>query len=123
MSESHSQANQGAAGLENENRSSVGTRPWAKIHSPVRMCQPVSPSANKTFHPLGPAINNHTNTAIKKKSVKEGTSACPQRVDNAPEKPAARGASEAAGMACDDVAKVDSWIKSGIQRLLSAAEI
>src|ERR1035438_3338002 len=41
---SHSHANHGAPGLVKEKMSRAGTHPWAIIHSPVRMCQPVSQS-------------------------------------------------------------------------------
>ena len=43
-SASHSQANHGCCGRLKENGSATGTRPVCRISSPVRMCQPVSPS-------------------------------------------------------------------------------
>src|ERR1022692_2526825 len=48
---SHSHANHGAPGLVKEKMSRAGTHPWAIIHSPVRMCQPVSQSPSSVFTP------------------------------------------------------------------------
>src|ERR1019366_2396831 len=48
---SHSHANQGAPGLVKEKTSRNGTHPWAMIHSPVRMCQPVSQSPSIVVAP------------------------------------------------------------------------
>ena len=48
---SHSHANHGAPGLEKEKMSRIGTQPLAIIHSPVRMCQPVSQSLSRVFTP------------------------------------------------------------------------
>src|ERR1035438_4495031 len=47
----HSQANHGAPGLVKEKTSRKGTHPWAIIHSPVRMCQPVSQSPSSVLVP------------------------------------------------------------------------
>src|ERR1017187_3602373 len=49
---SHSHANHGAPGLVKEKMSRAGTHPWAIIHSPVRMCQPVSQSPTSVFTPV-----------------------------------------------------------------------
>lgn len=48
---SHSHANHGEPGLENEKMSRIGTQPLAIIHSPVRMCQPVSQSLSSVLTP------------------------------------------------------------------------
>ena len=48
---SHSHANHGAPGFEYENMSRIGTNPLAMIHSPVRMCHPVSQSRSSAFTP------------------------------------------------------------------------
>src|ERR1700722_8939357 len=69
---SHSQANQGAPGRENENRSCVGTAWCARMYCPARMCQPVSPSPNNDFQPLAPKMNNQLTSAMKKRSDIEG---------------------------------------------------
>src|SRR5260370_40434596 len=50
-SDSHSHAYQGAPGFEKEKMSRTGTHPLAIIHSPVRMCQPVSQSLSSVFTP------------------------------------------------------------------------
>ena len=62
-SDSHSQANQGAPGFENENKSVAGTWPVLRMYSPARMCQPVSPSIRRAFQPLAPARNSQTRMA------------------------------------------------------------
>src|SRR5438477_65601 len=72
-SDNHSQANQGWPGLENEKISRVGMRPCARIHSPVRMCQPVSPSLSSDFSPcIRP--NRNTIGVRKAKSARDGNS-------------------------------------------------
>src|SRR5215471_18687366 len=78
---SHSQANQGWPALENENRSWVGTACCLRIYSPVRMCQPVSPSISSAFQPLAPHTNNQASNAMKKQSENDGTRARLQRPD------------------------------------------
>src|SRR5271157_2572778 len=50
-SASHSHANHTSPGLEKENTSCVGTRWFEMIHSPVRMCHPVSQSPSSVFTP------------------------------------------------------------------------
>src|ERR1035438_8640901 len=47
----HSHANHGAPGLVKEKTSRKGTHPLAIIHSPVRMCQPVSQSPSSVLVP------------------------------------------------------------------------
>ena len=72
-SDNHSHAYQGSPALENEKRSRAGT-PWlATIHSPVRMCQPVSQSASSV---LTPSIRPNRNTiGIRNaKSASDGSS-------------------------------------------------
>jgi hypothetical protein len=54
-SASHSQANQGWPGRVNENGSDTGTRPVLRTNSPVRICQPVSPSDSSPRAPCGNA--------------------------------------------------------------------
>ena len=59
MSLSHSHANQGAPGLEKEKMSRIGTQPLARIHSPVRMCQPVSQSLSSVFDSVHASEEKH----------------------------------------------------------------
>src|ERR1039457_7088338 len=56
----HSHANHGAPGLVKENTSRMGTHPLAIIHSPVRMCQPVSQSPSSVFTPSMRRSEEHT---------------------------------------------------------------
>ena len=63
-SESHSQANQGAPARVNEKMSTVGTRPFSRIHSPVRICHPVSESVSS--HPTPVVHQKSTRIGIKK---------------------------------------------------------
>src|SRR5579862_6894245 len=77
-SASHSQANHGALGLLNENKSWEGTERISNIYSPVRMCQPVSPSASKEIQPL-PSANTQMSNARKRQSESDGTSRAPAR--------------------------------------------
>src|SRR5579863_4092501 len=67
-SDSHSQANHGCPARENENRSTAGAARCAKIHSPVRMCHPVSPSARNPCQPE----DSTTNSATRKQSASDG---------------------------------------------------
>src|SRR5581483_5775137 len=70
-SDSHSQANQGSPGRVNEKMSVVGTRPFFTIHSPVRICQPVSESVSS--HPTPVVHQKSTRIGIKKaRSDREG---------------------------------------------------
>src|SRR5580698_6225733 len=78
-SDNHSQANQGAPGFENENRSVVGTACLARMYSPVRMCQPVSPSISSDFQPLAPHTKSQTRMATKKQSANDGAQTRVQR--------------------------------------------
>ena len=72
-SDSHSQANHGAPGLENEKMSRIGTQPLARIHSPVRMCQPVSQSLSSVLTPsMRP--NRNAMGMRKAKSASDGSS-------------------------------------------------
>src|SRR5262245_51917969 len=72
-SESHSQANQGSPALVKENMSAVGTRPFFRIHSPVRMCHPVSESVSS--HATPDVHQNSTRIGITKaRSDKDGSS-------------------------------------------------
>src|SRR5262245_18400189 len=72
-SESHAQANQCSAALVKENMSAVGTRPLFRIHSPVRMCHPVSESVRS--HPTPDVHQNSTRLGITKaRSDKDGSS-------------------------------------------------
>src|SRR5579871_1431668 len=91
-SDNHSHANHGAPGFENENRSCVGTERFAKMYSPVRMCQPVSPSISSDFHPLAPQIKSQAMIATKKKSENEGATTRVQRPHFADTAPARTGA-------------------------------
>src|SRR5207244_7900204 len=50
------------------------------IHSPVRMCQPISASPRRESHPWEPATNSHMNRAMKKQSENEGMRALVQIV-------------------------------------------
>src|ERR1035437_2921376 len=70
---SHSQANQGAPGLVKEKMSRVGTQPWARIHSPLRMCQPVSQSPSSVFTP-SKRPKRKTMGMRKAKSASDGNS-------------------------------------------------
>src|SRR5581483_8782242 len=70
---SHSQANHGATGRENENKSVVGTEWCSRMYWPVRMCQPVSPSPSSEIQPPAPQMNCQTISAIKKQSEMEGS--------------------------------------------------
>src|ERR1035437_8841281 len=72
-SASHSQANHGCRGRLKENGSTTGARPAAKTSSPVRMCQPVSPSASSDLKPRGWA-NADSNRAAKNTSSSDGVS-------------------------------------------------
>jgi hypothetical protein len=63
-SESHSQANHGFPAIVNEKTSVVGTRPLFNIHSPARICQPVSESVSS--HPTPVVDQNSTTIGIKK---------------------------------------------------------
>src|ERR1035441_4804543 len=72
-SASHSQANHGWRGRLKENGSATGARPVAKTSSPVRMCQPVSPSASSDLKPRGWA-NADSNRAAKNTSSSDGVS-------------------------------------------------
>src|ERR1700693_4961712 len=78
---SHSQANHGWPAFENENKSWVGTAWCARIYSPVRMCQPVSPSISSAFQPLAPHTNSQASRAIQKQSEKDGNRARLKGVD------------------------------------------
>src|ERR1043165_4802217 len=70
---SHSHAYQGWPGLEKEKTSCVGTQPRWRIHSPVRMCQPVSQSLSRVLTPsIGP--NRKTIGMRKAKSFSDGSS-------------------------------------------------
>src|SRR5437899_2000601 len=51
------------------------------IYSPVRMCQPVSPSISSAFQPLAPHTNSHAIRAMKKQSENDGTRARLQGAD------------------------------------------
>src|SRR5271170_1911317 len=92
-SESHSHANQGAPGFENENRSCVGTLWFRRMYSPVRMCQPVSPSISSDFQPLAPHTKSQVRMATKKQSENDGTSTRVQRPHLADSTPEESGAS------------------------------
>ncbi len=71
-SESHSQANQGLPALVNEKMSAVGTRRFSRIHSPVRICHPVSESLSS--HPTPVVHQKSTRIGIKKaRSDRDGT--------------------------------------------------
>src|ERR1700676_2979878 len=96
-SDSHSQANQGAPGFENENRSCVGTAWFTRMYWPVRMCQPVSPSISNDFQPLAPQIKSQAINATKKKSAKDGTSTRVQRPQSTVFTPAESVATPAGG--------------------------
>src|ERR1017187_570327 len=71
-SHSHSQANHGCPDRVKEKISRSGTRPCARIHSPVRRCQPVSPSPNRVCAPFMPQ-NRKTSGITKAASVMEGS--------------------------------------------------
>src|SRR5579872_2358756 len=49
------------------------------MYCPVRICQPVSPSASSDFHPLAPQMNSQAISATKKQSANDGVSARIQR--------------------------------------------
>jgi hypothetical protein len=78
-SESHSHASQGAPDFEYENGSVAGTDPADRIRSPVRMCQPVSPSASNASNPPG-RQKRATKMPQKKKSASEGSNCVPLTV-------------------------------------------
>src|SRR5580704_3886491 len=70
-SDSHSHANHGSPYLVKEKISVVGTRPFARIHSPARICHPVSESASSQPTPL--VHQKSTKIGIRKaRSDKEG---------------------------------------------------
>ena len=70
-SESHSQANQGSPARMNEKMSTAGTRPFSRIHSPVRICHPVSESVSSNPTPV--VHQKSTRIGIKKaKSERDG---------------------------------------------------
>ena len=73
MSLSHSHANQGSPGFEKEKMSRSGTQRLARIHSPVRMCQPVSQSLSSVFTPSIRANRNAIGMR-KAKSASDGSS-------------------------------------------------
>src|SRR5436309_639444 len=72
-SESHSHANQGWPAREKEKGSTRGTAPVFRIRSPVRICQPQSPSEISDCHDCGRPKAAST-TAKKKTSTSEGLS-------------------------------------------------
>src|SRR5579872_6545965 len=49
------------------------------MYCPVRICQPVSPSASSDFHPLAPQMNSQAISATKKQSANDGVSVRSQR--------------------------------------------
>jgi hypothetical protein len=71
-SHSHSQANHGCPERVKEKISLLGTRPCARIHSPVRRCQPVSPSPNSVCAPFIPQ-NRNTRGITNAASVMDGS--------------------------------------------------
>src|SRR5262245_17629675 len=71
MSHSHSQANQGVPGIVYENRSWCGTRWLARIHWPVRRCQPVSASPSMLCVPPM-HVNRNTSVRMTARSVRDG---------------------------------------------------
>ena len=73
-SESHSHANQVSPAFENENRSVTGTCRCSRMYSPVRMCQPVSPSTRRPSQPSLPAANIQMRIERNRKSQKDGSS-------------------------------------------------
>src|ERR1700722_21035634 len=102
---SHSQANQGAPGRENENKSRVGTLCCSRMYWPVRMCHPVSPSPSNDIQPLAPEMNSHTISAIKKQSETDGVAIRARpRTAAAPKIPACPLPMDSGG--CVEVAKV-----------------
>jgi hypothetical protein len=73
---SHSQANHGWPKRLKENGSATGACPVSSTSSPVRMCQPVSPSESSARKPCGWA-NAASNNARKKTSSTDGTNRRP----------------------------------------------
>src|SRR5258708_11462461 len=71
MSHNLSHANHGAPGLVKENTSCCGTLPLARIHSPVRMCHPVSPSPSIDVAPCI-FVNRKTSGNKNATSVSDG---------------------------------------------------
>ena len=60
----------------------AGPRDDPECTSPVRMCQPTSPSTSRPCHPAAPELmNSHTRIARKNRSESEGISRRAQRVD------------------------------------------
>ena len=57
--------------MENEKMSLRGTRPCARIHSPMRICQPVSPSPSRVRMPSSLAKIN-TSGVRNARSVSDG---------------------------------------------------
>ena len=72
-SDNHSHAYQGWPARENENMSRTGTQWWATIHSPVRICQPVSQSLSRVLTPSR-RTNRNTMGMRNAKSASEGSS-------------------------------------------------
>src|SRR5579864_1650826 len=70
------------------------------------MCQPISASPSRDSQPCEPAKNNHTNSAMKKQSENEGTSALLQ-IPGTPTLAIGAPVTLAAATECCDVATVD----------------
>jgi len=49
------------------------------MYSPVRMCQPTSPSTSKPVQPADPLMNTHPRIATKNRSESEGMASLAQR--------------------------------------------
>src|SRR5581483_11071700 len=78
----HSQAYQRRPGIVNEKKSTVGILPCCKIQSPVRICQPVSPSDSNWLAPRN-MPNSRKSGKINAKSVSDGSRRTYQRLVSA----------------------------------------
>src|SRR5438477_600848 len=61
------------SGMSSHTKRVWSLRSRSRIHSPVRICQPTSPSARRLSQPLGTHRKSQTTRTMKKQSEKEGT--------------------------------------------------